>query len=134
MMHKIREESEEKNSLLDRHIACICLQTPSRSSSRTLGMGHDGFGVDYGVIGIFESLGGTRLKMAKFRNGIGSSQTPCHWVKLTSFQVYCCAQSCRQNLRTPQNSSTTAGPTSLFLLPFHCRNNRQTVSQSFEPS
>jgi hypothetical protein len=58
-MHKIREESEEseeKNSLLDRHIACICLQTPSRSSSRTLGMGHDGFGVDYGVI---EGLGGT---------------------------------------------------------------------------
>jgi hypothetical protein len=55
-MHKIREESEEKNSLLDGYIACICLQTPSKSSSRTLGMGHDGFGVDYGVI---ESLGGT---------------------------------------------------------------------------
>lgn len=55
-MHKIREESEEKNSLLDRHIACKPLP---RSSSRTLRMGNDGFGVDYGVIGIFESLGGT---------------------------------------------------------------------------
>ena len=58
-MHKIREESGEKNSLLDRYMACICLQTPSRSSSHTLGVGHDGFGVDYGVI---ESLGGDKIK------------------------------------------------------------------------
>ena len=58
-MHKIREESEEKKSLLDRHIACICLQTSFRSSSPTLGMGHDGFSVDYGVI---ESLRGDKIK------------------------------------------------------------------------
>lgn len=69
MMHKIRDEFEEKNSLLDGDIACICLQTPSRSSSCTLGMRHDGFCVDYGVIGIFESLGGTRPKMVKVNDG-----------------------------------------------------------------
>jgi hypothetical protein len=60
MMHKIREASGEKNSLLDRHIACICLQVLIRS-----GMGHDGFGVDYGVIDLFEGLGGTKTKDGK---------------------------------------------------------------------
>jgi hypothetical protein len=66
MMHKIREESGEKNSLLDRHIACMS------ATSHTLGMGHDGFGVDYGVIDLFESLGGTKTKDGKkIRNGIG---------------------------------------------------------------
>jgi hypothetical protein len=42
------------------------------ATSHTLGMGHDGFGVDYGVIDLFESLGGTKTKDGKkIRNGIG---------------------------------------------------------------
>ena len=48
----------------------VCKRLPGRVLVGS-GWGDDGFGVDYGVIGIFESLGGTRSKMAKFRNGIG---------------------------------------------------------------
>jgi hypothetical protein len=104
-MHKIREASGEKNSLLDRHIACICLQVLIRS-----GMGHDGFGVDYGVIDLFEGLGGTKTKDGK--NSQRHWLTP-HSISLGethTISLLSCPRISRQSLRTPQDSK----------MPVHC--------------